>query len=86
MRTDGSFHAVLWVAEWPTSHVAGDVLWPLLFPVSWAAPLPWLTLPMSLRLMAAMMENQGAALNPYLGATARLLALFGLLLAVGIAW
>ena len=61
-------------------------LLPLLFSVSWVALLPWLTLPMSLRLMAAMMENQGAALNPYLGATARLLALFGLLLAVGIAW
>jgi hypothetical protein len=32
VRTDGSFHAVLWVAEWPTSHVAADVLWPIVFP------------------------------------------------------
>lgn len=32
LRTDGSFHAVLWVAEWPRSHVPADVLWPLLFP------------------------------------------------------
>ncbi|HAN71359.1 MAG TPA: hypothetical protein DCQ36_07185 [Actinobacteria bacterium] len=32
LRTDGSFHAVLWVAEWPTSHVPADVLWPIVFP------------------------------------------------------
>ena len=32
MRTDGAFHAVLWVAEWPRAHVAADVLWPVIFP------------------------------------------------------
>jgi hypothetical protein len=32
LHTDGSFHAVLWVAEWPTSHVPADVLWPIVFP------------------------------------------------------
>lgn len=32
LRTDGSFHAVLWVAEWPRAHVAADVLWPVIFP------------------------------------------------------
>ena len=32
LRTDGAVHAVLWVAEWPRSHVAADVLWPLVFP------------------------------------------------------
>jgi len=32
LRTDGAFHAVLWVAEWPNGHVAADVLWPVIFP------------------------------------------------------
>ncbi len=32
LRTDGAFHAVLWVAEWPTAHVPADVLWPVIFP------------------------------------------------------
>jgi hypothetical protein len=32
VRTDGAFHAVLWVAEWPRAHVAADVLWPVIFP------------------------------------------------------
>ena len=32
LRADGSFHAVLWVAEWPNGHVAADVLWPVIFP------------------------------------------------------
>jgi hypothetical protein len=32
LRTDGAFHAVLWVAEWPRAHVAADVLWPVIFP------------------------------------------------------
>jgi hypothetical protein len=32
LRADGSFHAVLWVAEWPNAHVAADILWPIVFP------------------------------------------------------
>jgi hypothetical protein len=32
VRADGAFHAVLWVAEWPNTHVAADVLWPVVFP------------------------------------------------------
>ena len=32
LRTDGAYHAVLWVAEWPNGHVAADVLWPIIFP------------------------------------------------------
>jgi len=32
LHTDGAFHAVLWVAEWPRAHVAADVLWPIVFP------------------------------------------------------
>jgi hypothetical protein len=32
LRTDGAFHAVLWVAEWPNAHVPADVLWPVIFP------------------------------------------------------
>ena len=32
LHTDGAFHAVLWVAEWPRAHVAADVLWPVIFP------------------------------------------------------
>jgi hypothetical protein len=32
LRTDGSFHAVLWVAEWPNGQAAADFLWPVIFP------------------------------------------------------
>ena len=32
LHTDGAYHAVLWVAEWPRAHVAADVLWPVIFP------------------------------------------------------
>jgi len=32
LQTDGAWHAVLWVAEWPRAHVAADVLWPVIFP------------------------------------------------------
>lgn len=32
VQTDGAYHAVLWVAEWPRAHVAADVLWPVIFP------------------------------------------------------
>ena len=32
MRADGSYHAVLWVAEWPTGRAAADFLWPVIFP------------------------------------------------------
>ena len=32
LRTDGAFHAVLWVAEWPNGQAAADFLWPVIFP------------------------------------------------------
>jgi hypothetical protein len=32
LRTDGAFHAVLWVEQWPNAHVPADVLWPVIFP------------------------------------------------------
>jgi hypothetical protein len=32
LRADGSYHAVLWVAEWPTGRAAADFLWPVIFP------------------------------------------------------
>ena len=32
LRTDGAFHAVLWVAEWPNGRTAADFLWPVIFP------------------------------------------------------
>lgn len=32
LRTDGTFHAVLWVAEWPNGQAAADFLWPVIFP------------------------------------------------------
>ena len=32
LRSDGAFHAVLWVAEWPNGQAAADFLWPVIFP------------------------------------------------------
>jgi 1,4-dihydroxy-2-naphthoate polyprenyltransferase len=52
--------------------------WPVLMPLlswPWAAVLLW-----------RVFRSEGAALNPCLGGTARLLVVFGLPLAVGIAW
>lgn len=46
--------------------------------------LPWLTLPLALVLVRQVRRFEGAALNRTLVGTARLLLLFGLLLAVGI--
>lgn len=50
----------------------------------WAL-LPWLTAPLAVGLVGRIARDEGAALNPSLGATARLLALFGLLFALGLA-
>jgi 1,4-dihydroxy-2-naphthoate octaprenyltransferase len=47
--------------------------------------LPWLTAPLALRLVAGVRREEGAALNPLLGATARLCLLHSLLFAVGYA-
>jgi 1,4-dihydroxy-2-naphthoate octaprenyltransferase len=49
----------------------------------WAL-LPLVTLPQARRLVAAMASESGAALNPRLGETARLLLFFGLLFALGL--
>ena len=50
-----------------------------------ATLLPLLTLPLALRVYARVRRTSGVALNPLLGATARLLAVFGLLFALGLA-
>ncbi len=47
---------------------------------------PLLTLPLALRLVRALARDRGPALNATLGGTARLLLLFALLLAAGIAF
>jgi 1,4-dihydroxy-2-naphthoate octaprenyltransferase len=50
------------------------------------AMLPWLTLPLALRLVSRVLRGtSGGALNPLLAATAQLGLFFSLLLAVGIA-
>lgn len=46
--------------------------------------LPWLTLPVALRLVADLLRKKGTDLNPVLGRTAQLALLYGLLLAGGI--
>ncbi len=46
--------------------------------------LPWLSGPMAWRRLRAVRSKDGAELNPELGATARLTAVFGGLLAVGV--
>lgn len=48
--------------------------------------LPLLTLPVSIRLISRIYRLDGAALNPYLGNTAKLLLVHGLLLSIGLAW
>jgi 1,4-dihydroxy-2-naphthoate octaprenyltransferase len=50
-----------------------------------AVLLPLLTLPLAVVLLRRVMAGQGRALNPLLGQTARLLLLFALLFALGIA-
>ncbi|HWA75005.1 MAG TPA: 1,4-dihydroxy-2-naphthoate polyprenyltransferase [Polyangiaceae bacterium] len=47
--------------------------------------LPWLSAPLAIRLLVRVSRTQGRALNPLLVATARLLFLFGVLFALGIA-
>lgn len=51
---------------------------------AWAL-LPWLTAPLAVGLARRVATEEGAALNPCLPATARLLAAFGVLFAVGLA-
>lgn len=46
--------------------------------------LPWLALPVAAVCVRALWRTDGAALNPWLGRTARLEALFGVLLAAGV--
>ena len=46
--------------------------------------LPWLTLPLALRLIGELVQKDGKALNPVLGKTAQLALLYGILLALGI--
>ncbi len=50
----------------------------------WGWLLPWACLPLALRTTRAVWTTDGAALNPLLGATARLELVFGSLLAVGV--
>jgi 1,4-dihydroxy-2-naphthoate octaprenyltransferase len=50
-----------------------------------AGLLPLLSAPLALRLIGQVIRAQGAALNPLLGGTARLLLLYSLLFAAGIA-
>lgn len=47
--------------------------------------LPWVTAPLALRLVRGVVREHGRALNPLLVGTAKLLFLFGLLFALGIA-
>lgn len=49
----------------------------------WGFLLPWLVAPLAATTTVAVWRTDGAALNPLLGATARLELAFGLLLAVG---
>ena len=48
--------------------------------------LPWLSLPLGLKLATHMRHDRGLALNGSLVRTAHLEVLFGLLFAIGLAW
>ncbi len=65
------------------SYVAPLILWGRGLAGPWVF-LPLLTLPQALRLIRRIFRDEGQALNPSLGATARLLLLFSLLLAAGL--
>jgi 1,4-dihydroxy-2-naphthoate octaprenyltransferase len=56
--------------------------------IGWVSPTllaPWLTLPLALKNQQLLARLEGKALNPLLGATARLVLIFSLLLAAGFA-
>jgi 1,4-dihydroxy-2-naphthoate octaprenyltransferase len=57
------------------------IAWSLARP---AALLPWLSLPLAFSVERRVRNAEGAALNPLLGGTARLLAVYGGLLALGL--
>jgi 1,4-dihydroxy-2-naphthoate octaprenyltransferase len=61
------------------------VLWWRGLSGAWAL-LPWLSLPLALRLARRMRHERGLALNGCLVGTARLEVVFGLLFAIGLAW
>jgi 1,4-dihydroxy-2-naphthoate octaprenyltransferase len=67
-----------------TSYLVPALLWWRGMAQAWVV-LPWLTLPLALRLAARMRYERGLALNGCLVQTARLEALFGLLFALGLA-
>ncbi len=50
----------------------------------WGWALPLLSLPLAAKAVRALRRTDGAALNPWLGATARLELVYGLLLSVGV--
>ncbi|MCB9549715.1 MAG: 1,4-dihydroxy-2-naphthoate octaprenyltransferase [Myxococcales bacterium] len=70
-----------------TALVGLAYLAPVAVAIATGAPgwlLPLVSLPLAVRAAAAVRRTDGAALNPLLGATARVELLFGLLLAVGV--
>lgn len=52
---------------------------------AWTLLIPLLSLPLGVRLAARVAREEGAALNPLLGATARLLLIYSVLMALGLA-
>jgi 1,4-dihydroxy-2-naphthoate octaprenyltransferase len=67
-----------------TAYVVPPILWFRGLAAAWVW-LPWLSLPLALRLAGRMRHERGLALNGCLVQTARLEVVFGLLLAVGLA-
>ena len=66
------------------AYVVPPLLWFRGLADAWVM-LPWLSLPLALRLAGRMRHERGLALNGCLVQTARLEVVFGLLLAVGLA-
>lgn len=67
--------ASAYVAVGAAGLLSGDAGW-------W---LPWLTLPLAVHTGRSVWREDGPALNPLLGATARLETIFGVLLSLGVA-
>lgn len=67
------------------AYVLPLMLW-LVYGYTWTVLLPWITAPLSVRLLRTIWKENGAVLNAALAGTARLALLFSLMLAIGLAF
>lgn len=83
VRFGATFTRGQYIALLITPYAVPGILWMRELSGPWVF-LPLLTLPLAARLLGRVLRDEGRALNPSLGATARLLLIFSLLLAAGL--